>query len=897
MNLPAGTKLGPYEILGPLGQGGMGAVYRARDTRLGREVAIKVPADALLADPAALERFHREARTASSLSHPNICTIFDLGVDPPHLAMELLDGATLEQVLRRGGLDVAAALDHAIGVADGLDAAHAKGLIHRDIKPANIFITARGPKILDFGLAKSTGDPSGQISSDGATRLGQSPVTQAGTAVGTVAYMSPEQLRGLALDARSDLFSFGLVLYEMLTGRPAFPGETSAVISAAVLHTAPVPLRTLQPALSARVEDIVFKLLEKDREDRYQSAADLRTDLRRARRELDGSQPSSVVTAATAQVSRPSTESDAAVIVGLLRRRRWTAIGVVAVVLAGGGAYWTLGNSGEATTPAPGSPADLELVPLTQTGTAEQPAISADGRFLSYVEKNGSDYSLWIRQTGSANNMQIVPAEPGSEIFGVTVSHDGASVDFVRGVVPDQALWRVPFLGGMPKKIVEGIWSPIGWSPDGRQMAFLRYLLPSRDRALIVADADGTNQRQAAVIGIERTPYAISNGAIGSVAAPAWSPDGARIAFRAEEGTLVGSGQPFVVLVNVADGTADWRSLPAPLAGAGTVAWLSSNTLVLSQGTGPQAPKQLWRMGVLDGNLTRLTNDLSDYSGMSLAADRTSLVTARVDRRVGVWAADAAGRTPVEVAPKRTESAAFRAHLGWVGTRVAFTRGAGIWAVELAGGSPVELVANGVAPSGDASGKTMVYASMGGNGSEVGLMRMTFDGGPHSRLDDRPSRVRLAPDASGYLSASAAMQFMVWTPLNGGPARDLNQVFVPGQAFDVSRDGIRVAWAAARAEVSYFYCDLPACANVKSVAASPRALGVIRITPDNTGVAFIDESRVNVWVQPFDGRPAHALTSFRDLTVQDFDWSHDGKHLAIMRSEGRQDIVMVKGLR
>jgi hypothetical protein len=897
MNLPAGARLGPYEIVAKLGEGGMGAVYRARDTRLGREVAVKVPAETLLADPAALERFDREARTASSLSHPNICTIFDVGIDPPHLAMELLEGATLEHALRHGGFDVATALDHAIGIADGLDTAHAKGLIHRDIKPANIFVTARGPKILDFGLAKSTGDQSGQISSDGATRMGQSPVTQAGTAVGTVAYMSPEQLRGLALDGRSDLFSFGLVLYEMLTGRPAFPGETSAVISAAILHTAPVPPRTLQPALPARIEDIVLKLLEKDREDRYQTAADLRADLRRARRELDGSHASTVITAAASQASRPQAESDSAVIVGLLRRRRGAAIGAVVVVLAvAGGAYWALGTGSGAATLAPVSPADLELVPLTQTGTASQPAMSADGRYIAYVESNGSDQSVWIRQTGSANNVQIVPAEPGTDLFGLTVSNDGAFVDFVRGVVPDQALYRVPFLGGTPKKIVEKIWSPIGWSPDGRQLAFLR-LLSSRERELIVANADGTNQRQVLTMKPDRAVYAIANGVSGSVAAPAWSPDGGQIAFRAEEGTVVGSGRPFVVLANVADGTADWRALPAPLAGAGTVAWLSPNALVLSQGTGPRAPKQLWRMSVPDGQLTRLTNDLSDYSGLSLAADRASLVTARVDRRVGVWVADAVGRNPIELAPLRTESAAFRPHLGWLGPRVAFTRGSGVWAVEPEGGSPVELVADAVAPSGSRDGKTLLYASIGANGSDLGIRRLNLDGGAVSRLHDTPARMRLAPDAAGYLLLTEPRLRLVWTPLNGGAARELNQEFVPGNAFDVSRDGTRVVWAGASAAVTYSYCELPACASARTITAPPRALGVIRITPGNTGVAYIDKTGSNIWLQPFDGGKSHPLTSFRDLVVQDFDWSFDGKHLAIMRSDGRQDIVMIKGLR
>jgi hypothetical protein len=302
-------------------------------------------------------------------------------------------------------------------------------------------------------------------------------------------------------------------------------------------------------------------------------------------------------------------------------------------------------------------------------------------------------------------------------------------------------------------------------------------------------------------------------------------------------------------------------------------------------------------MTVPGGQLTRLTNDLSDYSAISLAVDRTSLVTARIDRRVGVWMADSNGANLREVVPMRTESAVFRAQLGWVGTRLAFTRGSGIWAIEAAGGAPVELVAEGLSPSGSANGKTMLYSSMGTNGSDTGIRQLSLDTGTISRLEDRPTRARLAPDVSGYLAISATKQTMVWTPLGGGPARELNQEFVPGQAFDVSRDGKRAVWTSPTADVTYSYCELPACTTVKSLKASRRALGVIRLTPDNTGVAYIDESRQNIWLQPLDGRPAFPLTSFRDMAVQDFDWSYDGKLLAIMRSETRQDIVMIKGLR
>src|SRR5688572_25461343 len=265
----------------------MGEVYRARDTRLERVVALKVLTEGVTASPQTLERFQREARAAASLNHPNICTIYDVGTDPPFIAMELLEGETLQQRLARGPLGVVDAVEVMLALVDALDAAHSKGILHRDIKPANIFLTPRGPKILDFGLAKSVpvaahGDQAGEV-----TRAPESLLTGHGVTVGTVAYMSPEQLRGKPLEPPSDLFSLGLVMYEMVTGRRAFEGETSAVIAAAILGEAPVPPRDLCEDLPARLEDILLTTLEKDPRDRTQTAADLRADLRRFKRELE----------------------------------------------------------------------------------------------------------------------------------------------------------------------------------------------------------------------------------------------------------------------------------------------------------------------------------------------------------------------------------------------------------------------------------------------------------------------------------------------------------------------------------------------------------------------------------------------------------------------------------
>ncbi|CAN5870090.1 hypothetical protein BH18ACI4_BH18ACI4_12730 [soil metagenome] len=937
--LEIGQTIGHYEVLELLGAGGMGEVYLAQDTSLGRRVALKLLPALYTQDADRVRRFAQEARTASALNHPNIITIFEIGhTDSSHfIVTEYIEGATLRSHLATTRIKAHEALDIAVQVASALVAAHAKGVVHRDIKPENIMVLntdyslhrENSIKVLDFGIAKLT--EAGSLGAEEPTR----PLinTNHGIALGTVPYMSPEQARAMAVDARSDIWSLGVVLYEMLAGKIPFWGETSEDVRAAILRDAISPL---SPFVPQQLRWIVEKALRKDREERYQTAREFLSDLRELQKQefvseaqrahsvlqddavsqsvkgertsLDGSPVSTNEAAAR-------TTSSAEYIVGEIRQhKRGVAIAVTVLLLTIVGFAYGLISLWRRSPPASAtSSRSIKITRLTDSGRATAAAISPDGKYVVYALQDEGKQSLWLRQVAPASEREIV-SPAAMYIRGLTFSKDGNLVYYTASdretVFGNGVLYQVPALGGTPRKVMARVSSAITFAPDGSRIAFVRDNQGSGgEAALMIANVDGTEDR---VLAQHKGTLFFNN------SGPAWSPDGKIIACAAWFHPNGFSNS--VVEVSVADGRekpiTSYEGWTGPV---DRMTWLRDGSgLIVVAAADVTSGSQIWHLAYPSGEARRITNDLNDYGidSLTLTSDQTTLAVVQQNQTVNFWL-----MTVTEDASRARQitqgNFVSDGGLSWTpDKKIIFPRRIGdqqdLWIMDQDGTNQRQLTADApweAYPMFSPDGRYLVLnSSRALNSDRVNLShiwRFDADG-------TNPKQLTSGKDEDFCPVFTPDGQWVIFSSYRSGKQAIWKVSIYGGDPVQLVQQ--TSAWPAVSPDGKLFACgyhdDDPNSpfhlavfpiaggqpAKLFDITSNTKFGPGLSWTSDGRALLYVDtrEGVSNIWSQAIDGGPPKQLTNFKSHLISRFALSPDGRQLVMARGSQTRDVVLIR---
>ena len=912
-----------------IGAGGMGEVYRAQDTELGRPVALKFLPGDVAAHQNRVKRFIQEAKAASALNHPNILTVYEIGraEDATFIATEFVDGVTLRQHMRHRRLKLTEVLDIAIQIASALVAAHTAGIVHRDIKPENIMVRQDGiVKVLDFGLAKLTEKYDSLAGSEAVTAAFVD--TEPGSVLGTVAYMSPEQACGREVDARSDIWSLGVVLYQMVTLRAPFEGASKSHIIVAITDHDPLPMNHFTAEVPEALELIVAEALTKDLEERCQTAKEMLSKLKRLKQRIEsGSSISdlsrslsphvSSIPASSASLSpRQATINEAGrstasspyfetipdlskVSQSESRKSKFyiaaAAIGLIVLGAIGFGLYTLF------TKPKQFGP--IKMTALTTGGKINeedingQLSISPDGKYVVFAANDAKQQpSLWIRQISTNSLMRIVPAENGAYLA-TTFSPDGELIYYVAALERNKfvpTLYRVPVLGNPPTKVLDRVFSAVGLSPDGSQVAFVRR--NQDDIALMVANTDGSGE--------PRTIAAVKQAK--GFSGPSWSPDGKRIAAGMFEGTGVGHSTVVEVPVEGGDpkpiGSEKWATI-------GRVIWLAdgSGLVMTAQPEFSSIGTQVWFLPYPSGPARRITNDLNGYGEVSLGLTSDSRTIATIQQvtasNISITDANDDGSRARQILRTTLPET-----VAWTPDgKIVYTSRTGenwdIWIANSDGSESKQLTTDAFIdqqPSVCGDGRYIVFQS--NRSRSRNIWRINMDGSNQKQLTDGnnvDAAPMCSPDGSFvvFMSGRSGAPGIWKVGIDGGTPVQLTKD--PGELPTISPDGKLI---------SYFYSDgqsnQPTLAiipfeggeRVKTIDL-PRSVQPIGFAwmPDGRGVAYLDNASgiLNVWSQPLDGGAPKQLTKFQSEFLSNFAISRDGK-IAAYRFSATRDIVLIK---